>query len=141
MLNKVTESSSLNCCFRLVKKHFDFSVYPLLSKNGKMQWESIDRRFSDDELTLKGYEKKRRELFIEEHLKIGDAKELESSKKSNNEQPLQQNSAEKNSLNDYRLFGRTECIQVCFCRTILPGGTTRIPGLASPIPRGTSLIN
>jgi len=88
-----------------------FLVYPVLSRHGKLKWQALENEFREKELTLQGYEKRRKKLFIVEGLKINETEELQESKESNHEQPWKQFSSQTSSLNDYRLFGRSECIQ------------------------------
>ena len=87
-------------------------MYPVLSNDGKVKWETLEEGLRENELTMQGYEKKRRELFIQEGLKINELEELEKSKESNLDDILTRYSGGKNSIGDYRLFSRSECIQV-----------------------------
>ena len=84
----------------------------MLSRHGKLKWQALENEFREKELTLQGYEKRRKKLFIEEGLKINETEELQESKESNHEQSSKQFLSQTSSLNDYRLFGRSECIQV-----------------------------
>ena len=85
-------------------------VYPTLSKDGKLRWESIEERYREGELTERGYAKRRRELFIEEGLNIDE--ERETLEKSSEQKRVDESVARGNGSADYRLFGRVECIQV-----------------------------
>ena len=87
-------------------------MYPVLSRHGRLKWQALENEFREKELTLQGYEKRRKKLFVEEGQKIDETAELQESKESNHEQPLKQLSSQTSSLDDYRLFGRSECIQV-----------------------------
>ena len=62
-------------------------------------------------MTLKGYQKKRTDLFIREGLKHNEADE-EQPKVSSDGQVEAAKTEKTDELNDYRIFGRHECIQV-----------------------------
>ena len=78
-----------------------------------MKWQILEDERRENELTNKGYEKKRRELFLQEGLKVDEVKELENSKE-NHERRVTGYLGGRISPDDYRLFSRSECIQVSF---------------------------
>eukprot|EP00795_Rhopilema_esculentum_P009506 gene9506-17243_t len=87
-----------------------FMVYPTLTDLGKEQWAEIEHRYHEKELTLKGYRKKRTDLFISEGLKHNEADD-EQPKLSSDGQVEAAKTEKTAELHDYRIFGRHECIQ------------------------------
>ena len=89
-----------------------FPVYPALSDAGREHWQDIELSYKEEELTLQGYEKKRRKLFINEGFMFGEDAPKKETKQD------EKKSSEENSLpgaaEEFQLFSRNECIEVNF---------------------------
>ena len=89
-----------------------FPVYPALSEAGKEHWQDIELSYKEEELTLQGYERKRRKLFINEGFMVGEDAPKKETKQD------EKKSSDENSLpgaaEEFQLFSRNECIEVKF---------------------------
>ena len=98
------------------------TVYPVLSKKGQEEFERIEDELYYEEITLQGYNKERKKLFISEGLWIDPDKPSSTEKKNDTPPPRQNTEAtgKPERKANYDLLnspkddiGKTQCLEVC----------------------------
>ncbi len=87
-----------------------------MSDTGRQEWDEIEDSFTEEEITLQGYHKRRRNLFIQEGLLVVEEKKTES-------KTLTSNSSDKNKEDEggekHKKFNKEQCIEVFHIDTVL----------------------
>ena len=91
-------------------------VYPVLSDNGREQLDVIDTAYTTQELTVQGYDKERRQLFIKEGFLVDD--EFEKKEELKKSSTASGKAAPPEDENSYKSFSKDECIEVSQNKTL-----------------------